>query len=205
MPPSLSQNALLPAGFRQKDQTTKAATGPFDREHLLSYLEKQALEHKDREDFVPFTGEKKGTIHPHLGVRDGLPGHSRPPGWPFPGAHGDKSGCYCAGGGAGVRSRAVAAADEAAVSSATQWSALLPWSYIGRFKQVCGWAWRHTNASPAKGSASSCRIPKCLCFQGRMDRGGHAHLTGAISMLSISPVQGWCSGGGVQEEMKMPF
>uniref|UniRef100_A0A8C5X0W0 Tropomodulin 2 n=1 Tax=Malurus cyaneus samueli TaxID=2593467 RepID=A0A8C5X0W0_9PASS len=59
------ENALLPAGFRQKDQTTKPATGPFDRERLLSYLEKQALEHKDREDFVPFTGEKKGTVHPH--------------------------------------------------------------------------------------------------------------------------------------------
>uniref|UniRef100_A0A8B9E856 Tropomodulin 2 n=1 Tax=Anser cygnoides TaxID=8845 RepID=A0A8B9E856_ANSCY len=56
------ENALLPAGFRQKDQTTKSATGPFDRERLLSYLEKQALEHKDREDFVPFTGEKKGKI-----------------------------------------------------------------------------------------------------------------------------------------------
>ncbi|KFR02674.1 Tropomodulin-2, partial [Nipponia nippon] len=56
------ENALLPAGFRQKDQTTKPATGPFDRERLLSYLEKQALEHKDREDFVPFTGEKKGLI-----------------------------------------------------------------------------------------------------------------------------------------------
>uniref|UniRef100_A0A5F8HDE9 Tropomodulin 2 n=1 Tax=Monodelphis domestica TaxID=13616 RepID=A0A5F8HDE9_MONDO len=56
------ESALLPAGFRQKDQTQKAATGPFDREHLLSYLEKEALEHKDREDFVPFTGEKKGRI-----------------------------------------------------------------------------------------------------------------------------------------------
>lgn len=54
------ENALLPAGFRQKDQTSKPATGPFDRERLLSYLEKQALEHKDREDIVPFTGEKKG-------------------------------------------------------------------------------------------------------------------------------------------------
>lgn len=54
------QSALLPAGFRQKDQTQKAATGPFDREHLLMYLEKEALEQKDREDFVPFTGEKKG-------------------------------------------------------------------------------------------------------------------------------------------------
>ncbi|KFV45588.1 Tropomodulin-2, partial [Tyto alba] len=62
------ENALLPAGFRQKDQTTKPATGPFDRERLLSYLEKQALEHKDREDFVPFTGEKKGTVRLHVGV-----------------------------------------------------------------------------------------------------------------------------------------
>lgn len=26
------------------------------------YLEKEALEQKDREDFVPFTGEKKGRI-----------------------------------------------------------------------------------------------------------------------------------------------
>nr|XP_056721700.1 tropomodulin-2 [Euleptes europaea] len=56
------ENALLPAGFRQKDQTDKSATGPFDRERLLSYLEKQALEHQDREDFVPFTGEKKGKV-----------------------------------------------------------------------------------------------------------------------------------------------
>ncbi|XP_048337699.1 tropomodulin-2 [Sphaerodactylus townsendi] len=56
------ENALLPAGFRQKDQTNKSATGPFDRERLLSYLEKQALEHQDREDFVPFTGEKKGKV-----------------------------------------------------------------------------------------------------------------------------------------------
>ncbi|XP_004709489.2 tropomodulin-2 [Echinops telfairi] len=57
------ESALLPAGLRQKDQTQKAATGPFDREHLLMYLEKEALEQKDREDFVPFTGEKKGKAH----------------------------------------------------------------------------------------------------------------------------------------------
>ncbi|KAG9337019.1 hypothetical protein JZ751_029878 [Albula glossodonta] len=56
------ENALLPAGLRQKDQTTKAATGPFDRERLLNYLEKEALEHKDREDVVPFTGERKGKV-----------------------------------------------------------------------------------------------------------------------------------------------
>ncbi|KAM5172945.1 tropomodulin-2-like [Mantella aurantiaca] len=56
------ENALLPAGFRQKDHTTKEASGAFDREHLLDYLRKEAMEHQDREDFVPFTGEKKGKV-----------------------------------------------------------------------------------------------------------------------------------------------
>ncbi|XP_030045241.1 tropomodulin-3 [Microcaecilia unicolor] len=56
------ENALLPAGFRQKDQTAKKASGRFDREQLLTFLEKEALEYKDREDFVPFTGEKKGKL-----------------------------------------------------------------------------------------------------------------------------------------------
>ncbi|XP_053722354.1 tropomodulin-2 [Synchiropus splendidus] len=56
------ENALLPAGMRQKDQTSKKATGTFDRERLLKYLEKEAMEYKDREDVVPFTGEKKGKV-----------------------------------------------------------------------------------------------------------------------------------------------
>uniref|UniRef100_A0A673BI35 Tropomodulin-3-like n=1 Tax=Sphaeramia orbicularis TaxID=375764 RepID=A0A673BI35_9TELE len=56
------ENALLPAGLRQKDQTVKVATGPFDRERLLKYLEKEAMEYKDREDYIPFTGEKKGKV-----------------------------------------------------------------------------------------------------------------------------------------------
>lgn len=54
------QNALLPAGLRQKDHTNKSATGPFNRDQLLKYLEKEAIEYKDRDDIVPFTGEKKG-------------------------------------------------------------------------------------------------------------------------------------------------
>uniref|UniRef100_A0A8C7X1B8 Tropomodulin 4 (muscle) n=1 Tax=Oryzias sinensis TaxID=183150 RepID=A0A8C7X1B8_9TELE len=54
------ENAMLPAGFRQRDQTKKGPTGPFDREALLQHLEKQAMEFPDREDLVPFTGEKKG-------------------------------------------------------------------------------------------------------------------------------------------------
>lgn len=54
------QNALLPAGLRQKDQTKKAPTGTFQRDNLLAHLEKQAKEHPDKEDLVPFTGEKRG-------------------------------------------------------------------------------------------------------------------------------------------------
>ncbi|MEE6503051.1 hypothetical protein FKM82_004727 [Ascaphus truei] len=56
------ENALLPAGFRQKDQTGKVATGTFNRDSLMDYLEKDALEQKDREDYVPFTGERKGKV-----------------------------------------------------------------------------------------------------------------------------------------------
>uniref|UniRef100_A0A8C9TI07 Tropomodulin 1 n=1 Tax=Scleropages formosus TaxID=113540 RepID=A0A8C9TI07_SCLFO len=55
-------NALLPAGLRQKDQTKKAPTGSFQRDSLLAHLEKQAREHPDKEDLVPYTGEKRGKV-----------------------------------------------------------------------------------------------------------------------------------------------
>lgn len=61
-----SQNAMLPAGLRQRDQTKKSPTGPYDRDALMQHLEKEALEHKDREDLVPFTGEKKGDDRSHF-------------------------------------------------------------------------------------------------------------------------------------------
>ncbi|KAG7246859.1 hypothetical protein CRUP_000121 [Coryphaenoides rupestris] len=51
---------MLPAGFRQRDQTKKTPTGDYDRDALQDYLEKSALELEDREDLVPFTREKKG-------------------------------------------------------------------------------------------------------------------------------------------------
>ncbi|NWT15949.1 TMOD4 protein, partial [Vireo altiloquus] len=54
------ENVLLPAGLRQRDQTQKSPTGPLDREALLQHLERQALEAEERQDLVPFTGEKKG-------------------------------------------------------------------------------------------------------------------------------------------------
>ena len=46
--------------MRQKDQTKKAPTGTFQRDNLLAHLEKQAKESPDKEDLVPFTGEKRG-------------------------------------------------------------------------------------------------------------------------------------------------
>lgn len=55
-------NALLPAGMRQRDQTKKTPTGPFKRDDLMAHLEKQANSTKDREDLVPFTGEKRGKV-----------------------------------------------------------------------------------------------------------------------------------------------
>uniref|UniRef100_A0A8D2PRT5 Tropomodulin 4 n=1 Tax=Zosterops lateralis melanops TaxID=1220523 RepID=A0A8D2PRT5_ZOSLA len=54
------ENVLLPAGLRQRDQTHKSPTGPLDREALLQHLERQAMEAEERQDLVPFTGEKKG-------------------------------------------------------------------------------------------------------------------------------------------------
>lgn len=59
-PKFIPKNMLLPAGLRQRDQTKKSPTGPLDREALLQYLEQQALEVKERDDLVPYTGEKKG-------------------------------------------------------------------------------------------------------------------------------------------------
>lgn len=68
---------MLPAGLRQRDQTQKSPTGPLDREALLQHLEKQALEAEERDDLVPFTGEKKGA-----GTRGGPGGGRwRGPGW----------------------------------------------------------------------------------------------------------------------------
>ncbi|CAM5115795.1 unnamed protein product [Eretmochelys imbricata] len=55
-------NDLLPVGLRQRDQTKKTPTGPFKRDELLDHLEKQAKDMKDREDLVPFTGEKRGKV-----------------------------------------------------------------------------------------------------------------------------------------------
>uniref|UniRef100_K7F9I9 Tropomodulin 1 n=1 Tax=Pelodiscus sinensis TaxID=13735 RepID=K7F9I9_PELSI len=67
-------NDLLPVGLRQRDQTKKSPTGPFKREELLEHLEEQAKAMKDREDLVPFTGEKRETRGKSL-APDGPPVH----------------------------------------------------------------------------------------------------------------------------------
>ncbi|CAK8681529.1 tropomodulin-1-like [Clavelina lepadiformis] len=58
------ENQLLPAGFRQKDQTTKKPTGPLDREKLLDYIEEEAKNLEDEEEFVPYvSGTKRGKVY----------------------------------------------------------------------------------------------------------------------------------------------
>lgn len=81
---------MLPAGLRQRDQTHKSPTGPLDREALLQHLERQALEAGERQDLVPFTGEKKGlgTLGTGWGQR-GDSGDSLGMGW---GQSGDAEG-----------------------------------------------------------------------------------------------------------------
>lgn len=56
------ENALLPVNERQANQTNKASTGPFDRQHLLNHLEEQAKNEKERDDYVPYKKETRGKV-----------------------------------------------------------------------------------------------------------------------------------------------
>uniref|UniRef100_A0AC35TGT6 Tropomodulin n=1 Tax=Rhabditophanes sp. KR3021 TaxID=114890 RepID=A0AC35TGT6_9BILA len=56
-------NSLLPPSQRCRDQTDKSATGGFDRDKLLKYLEEQSAKEKDWEEVVPYTpGTKRGKV-----------------------------------------------------------------------------------------------------------------------------------------------
>jgi len=58
------ENELLPAGYRQLNQTDKKPTGEFNRDSLLEYLEEQARSQPEIEDYVPhIPGQKKGKIY----------------------------------------------------------------------------------------------------------------------------------------------
>lgn len=52
-------NSLLPPALRCRDQTEKEATGPYNREQLLHYLEEKAKNEKDWDENVPFTKDIK--------------------------------------------------------------------------------------------------------------------------------------------------
>lgn len=56
-------NELLPAGFRVEDQTSKAPTGPFNRDHLMKYLKEEAMSSEPSEDFVPFEKKVRGKVY----------------------------------------------------------------------------------------------------------------------------------------------
>ena len=54
---------FLPPSLQQPDQTSKAPTGEYDPESLQKFLEEQALQIEDRQDFVPYVaGKKRGKI-----------------------------------------------------------------------------------------------------------------------------------------------
>lgn len=51
----------VPPSMRCKEQTKKRATGPLDRQKLLSYLKKYAMEQEDWPENKPFEiGAKRG-------------------------------------------------------------------------------------------------------------------------------------------------
>ncbi|KAL7677055.1 hypothetical protein ACOME3_003302 [Neoechinorhynchus agilis] len=55
-------DTYLPASERVKNQTNKEPTGPFDRLHLINFLEEKAKEEKDWEEVKPFVKETRGTV-----------------------------------------------------------------------------------------------------------------------------------------------
>ncbi|RDD47059.1 Tropomodulin-2 [Trichoplax sp. H2] len=57
------EDQLLPAGYRQPDQTEKELTGAFDRQHLLDYMKEEAYKYEDDEEVVPYEKNvKRGKV-----------------------------------------------------------------------------------------------------------------------------------------------
>ena len=54
----------MPAGLRGEDQTTKAPTGPYEREKLMNFLKEEATQQPDIVDpnFVPFEKKTRGKV-----------------------------------------------------------------------------------------------------------------------------------------------
>ncbi|XP_019858876.1 PREDICTED: tropomodulin-2-like [Amphimedon queenslandica] len=55
-------NELLPASDRLPPQTKKKPTGPYDRQHLLEHLRKEALASKVGDDYTPFIKQKREEV-----------------------------------------------------------------------------------------------------------------------------------------------
>lgn len=56
-------NTMLPAGYRQRDQTALEPTGELNRDALMTTLQEEALQMPDQEEEVPFViGTKKGKV-----------------------------------------------------------------------------------------------------------------------------------------------
>jgi len=59
---------MVPPSDRCRYKTDKMPTGPFDRKHLLDYLEQKAKEDKDWEEAKPYKKEIRG-------ITDNIFGH----------------------------------------------------------------------------------------------------------------------------------
>ena len=57
------QNKYLPARERVDDQTTKAPTGPYDRQKLLDHMREEALNSEVGKDWVPFEKKTRGKVY----------------------------------------------------------------------------------------------------------------------------------------------
>jgi len=58
----LLQDSMVPPSDRCRYKTDKTPTGPFDRKHLLDYLEQKAKDDKDWEEAKPYKKETRGIV-----------------------------------------------------------------------------------------------------------------------------------------------
>ncbi|KAL5104315.1 Tropomodulin [Taenia crassiceps] len=56
-------NSLLPPSQRCRDQTTKAPTGPFNRENLIKFLVEKAKNDPDWDEAVPYEKKIRGKVY----------------------------------------------------------------------------------------------------------------------------------------------
>ena len=62
---------MLPPSDRQRPQTKKTPTGPFNRKQLLDFLERKAKEEKDWDESVPYVaGQKRGSYNIHWASKE---------------------------------------------------------------------------------------------------------------------------------------